>query len=174
MPDEDQSPVVPQNTDQVLIVCIGNDLVADDAAGYEVFLRLQQSALPGTVRLEYAAVGGIALLDRLIGNEGVMVVVDAVQFGAPPGTIHCIPWDELPVLPAGALSGHDIGLKETIEIGKQLYPEKLPQRILLVGIEGRCFNRTRNHMTPETAAAIDDAVLIIQNELLTYQQGALT
>ena len=159
-----------QQTDQVLIVCIGNDLVADDAVGHEVFLRLQRSALPETVRLEYAAVGGVALLDRLTGEEGTMIVVDAVQFGALPGTIHCIPWDELPVLQAGALSGHDIGLKETIEIGKLLYPEKLPRRILLVGIEGRCFNRTRDAMTPETAAAIDDAVHLIQKELLTYHR----
>jgi hydrogenase maturation protease len=104
----------------------------------------------------------------LTGAEGVMIVVDAVQFGAPPGTIHCIPWDELPVLQAGALTGHDIGLKETIEIGRLLYPEKLPQRILLVGIEGRCFNRTRDAMTPETAAAIDAAVQLIQKELLMY------
>lgn len=170
MPDEDKNPVVSQNTDHVLIVCIGNDLVADDAAGHEVFLRLQRSALPVTVRLEYAAVGGVALLDRLTGKEGIMIVVDAVQFGAPPGTIHCIPWDELPVLPVGALSGHDIGLKETIEIGKLLYPEKLPQRIVLVGIEGRCFNRTRDAMTPETAAAIDDAVLLIQKELLKFHR----
>lgn len=159
-----------QPNDQVLIVCIGNDLVADDAAGHEVYLRLRQSALPGKVRLEYAAVGGIALLDLLSGEEGTLIVVDAVQFGAPPGTIHCIPWDELPVLQTGALSGHDIGLKETIEIGRLLYPEKLPRCILLVGIEGRCFNRTRDAMTPETADAIDDAVLLIQKELLTYNR----
>ena len=157
-----------QQNDKFLIVCIGNDLVADDAVGHEVFLRLQHSVLPGMVRLEYAAVGGVALLDRLTGEEGSMIVVDAVQFGALPGTIHCIPWDELPVLHAGALSGHDIGLKEMIEIGRLLYPEKLPHNIILVGIEGRCFNRTCNYMTPETAAAIDDAVHLIQKELLTY------
>lgn len=170
MPNEDQNPVVSQRADQVLIVCIGNDLVADDAAGHEVYLRLQRMALPGTFRLEYAAVGGIALLDRLTGEEGTMIVVDAVQFGAPPGTIHCIPWDELPVRQAGALAGHDLGLKETIEIGKLLYREKLPPHILLVGIEGRCFNLTREAMTPETAAAIDDAVLLIQKLLTQYRE----
>ena len=173
MPYEYKNTVVHQQSDQVLIVCIGNDLIADDAAGHEVFLRLQHSALPGTVRLEYAAVGGVALLDRLTGEERVMIVVDAVQFGAPAGTIHCIPWDELPVLAAGALSGHDIGLKETIEIGKLLYPEKLPRQIVLVGIEGRCFNRTRDYMTPETAAGIEDAVLLIQ-KIAQAPQGALT
>ncbi|HBA70968.1 MAG: peptidase [Geobacteraceae bacterium GWC2_55_20] len=153
-----------------MIVCIGNDLVADDAAGHEIYLRLRNPELPIEVRLEYAAVGGIALLDRLTGRESTMIVVDAVQFGSPPGTIHCLNWDELPDLGVGALSGHDIGLRETVAIGRLLYPDKLPERIVLVGIEGRCFNRTRAAMTPETAAALDDAVLLIRN-MLMHQRG---
>jgi len=168
MPFENQSPVVGIPVEGTLIVCIGNDLVADDAAGYEIYLRLQNLALPVEVRLEYAAVGGIALLDRLTGRESTMIVVDAVQFGSPPGTIHCLNWDELPDLGVGALSGHDIGLRETVAIGRLLYPEKLPERILLVGVEGRCFNRTRDAMTPETSAALDDAVKLIRN-LLVHQ-----
>lgn len=168
MPFENQSPVACRPIEGTLVVCIGNDLVADDAAGHEIYLRLQKMVLPLEVRLEYAAVGGIAMLDRLTGRESTMIVVDAVQFGLPPGTIHCLNWDELPDLGVGALSGHDIGLRETVAIGKLLYPEKLPERIILVGVEGRCFNRTRDAMTPETAAALDDAVQLIRN-LIMYQ-----
>ncbi|MDU0459768.1 MAG: hydrogenase maturation protease [Geobacteraceae bacterium] len=168
MPFENQSSVACRPIEGTLVVCIGNDLVADDAAGHEIYLRLQKMVLPLEVRLEYAAVGGIAILDRLTGRESTMIVVDAVQFGLPPGTVHCLNWDELPDLGVGALSGHDIGLRETVAIGKLLYPEKLPERIILVGVEGRCFNRTRDAMTPETAAALDDAVQLIRN-LIMYQ-----
>lgn len=170
MPFENQSPVACRPIEGTLVVCIGNDLVADDAAGHEIYLRLQKMALPLEVRLEYAAVGGIALLDRLTGRESTMIVVDAVQFGSSPGTVHCLNWDELPDLGAGALSGHDIGLRETVAIGRLLYPEMLPERIMLIGIEGRCFNRTRDAMTPETAAALDDAVLLIRNMLMHQRE----
>uniref|UniRef100_A0A831UBC9 Hydrogenase maturation protease n=1 Tax=Geobacter metallireducens TaxID=28232 RepID=A0A831UBC9_GEOME len=148
-----------------MVVCVGNELVADDAVGYEVFRRLADSPLPPGVTLHYAAVAGITLLDYLTGKEKAMIVVDAVQFGAPAGTIHNLRWDELPDFGAGAISAHFIGLKETIDIGRLLYPERLPATVTLVGIEGRCFDRTRDAMSPEVAAAIDPAVAIIREQM---------
>ena len=75
-----------------LVVCIGNELVADDAVGFEVHARLEQR-LPRGVKLEYCSVGGIALLDLLDGTEECMVVVDAMCLGAAVGTLHCMGFD---------------------------------------------------------------------------------
>ena len=168
VPPEPQNPVA---AGRVVVVCVGNDLVADDAVGYEVFRRLADSPLPPGVTLHYAAVAGIALLDYLTDEDSAMIVVDAVQFGAPTGTIHNLRWDELPDFGAGAISAHFIGLKETIDIGRLLYPERLPSTVTLVGIEGRCFDRTRDAMSPEVAAAIDPAVACIREHLHTLRQG---
>jgi hydrogenase maturation protease len=152
-----------------LVVCIGNELVADDAVGHEIFSRLQALDLPEGTRLEYAGVGGIALLDSLTGRERTMIVVDAVQFGAPAGTIHCLPWEEVPSCDNSAISAHGIGLKETINVGKLLYPERLPDKITLVGIEGRCFNQMKEFMTPATAQAIDKAVAVCIDLIAQHQ-----
>ncbi len=168
VPTEHQNPVAPC---KVVVVCVGNDLVADDAVGFEVYRRLTESPLPPGVTLHFAAVGGIALLDYLTDEDSAMVVVDAVQFGAPTGTIHMLRWDELPDLGPGAISAHFIGLKETIDIGRLLYPERLPSTVTLVGIEGRCFNRTRDAMSPEVAAAIEPAVASVREHLQSLQQG---
>ena len=144
-----------------IVICVGNELVADDAAGFEVYSRLSECDAPA--RLEFCGVGGIDVL-QLLEGETDLIVVDAVQLGAPPGTIHVIPWDTLPIAET-AVSAHGLGLREIIEIGRLLYPEKIPQRITLVGIEGRCFNFTREHMTDEVAAALDQAVATVK-ELL--------
>lgn len=168
VPSEPQNPVTPG---KVVVVCVGNDLVADDAVGFEVYRKLTESPLPPGVTLHYAAVGGIALLDYLTDEDSAMIVVDAVQFGAPTGTIHMLRWDELPDLGPGAISAHFIGLKETIDIGRLLYPERLPSTVTLVGIEGRCFNRTRSAMSPEVAAAIEPAVASVREHLQSLQQG---
>ena len=141
---------------RTIIVCIGNELIADDAVGFEIFNKLAGCA----ARLEFCGVGGVDILPLLDG-ETDMIVVDAVQFGAAPGTIHVIPWDSLPSN-SSAISAHGLGLRETIEIGNLLYPEKMPERITLVGIEGRCFNLTREHMTCEVSNAINKAVTIIE------------
>ena len=125
--------------------------MADDAVGFEVYHALEGCG----ARVEFCSVGGIDLLPMLDG-ETDMIVVDAVQLGAAPGTIHVLPWDALPHT-STAISSHGLGLRETIEIGRTLYPGTMPERISLVGIEGRCFNRTREYMTSEVEAAIGPA-----------------
>lgn len=154
-----------------LVVCIGNELIADDAAGYEVWRRLQAMQLPAGARTEFASVGGIALLDLLHGDEGLLIVVDAVQLGAPPGTIHCLSWDDVPDSGNSAISAHGIGLREAIDVGRLLFPEKLPHCVILIGIEGRCFNKTRDAMTPETEMAIEAAAVRVCDEITRYHRG---
>lgn len=141
---------------RTIVVCIGNELVADDAAGYEVYLRLA----PLAARVEFCAVGGIDLLP-LFDGESDLIVVDAVQLGAAPGTVHVIPWEALPETGA-EISAHGLGLRETIAIGRILYPEQIPERVTLVGIEGRCFNLTREFMTGEVSQAIEVAVAAVR------------
>lgn len=132
---------------RTIVICIGNELIADDAVGFEIYNRLAGCS----ARVEFCSVGGIDILPLLDG-ETDMIVVDAVQFGSLPGTLHVIPWDCLP-LSSSAISSHGLGLRETIEIGEVLYPGTMPDRITLVGIEGRCFDRTREYMTREVQAA---------------------
>ncbi len=148
---------------RTIIICIGNELIADDAVGFEIYNRLAGCK----ARLEFCSVGGIDMLPLLEG-ETDMIVVDAVQFDVVPGTIHVIPWNELP-LSSSAISAHGLGLRETIEIGSILYPRNMPERITLVGIEGRCFNRTREYMTEEVEVAIGRAVTMIE-ELIARGQ----
>jgi hydrogenase maturation protease len=140
---------------RVLVVCVGNALVGDDAAGCAVHDRLADRRLPAGVRLELLGVGGIRLLDLLEG-EDALVAVDAVHFGAPPGTVHVLAWDDLPKV-STAVTSHGIGLREAIEVGRRLSPESMPSRVYLVGIEGRDFDRIGEGMTTAVAAAIEPA-----------------
>ena len=146
---------MPTTDPSTIIICIGNELIADDAVGFEIYNRLAGCS----ARLEYCSVGGIDMLP-LLNGETDMIVVDAVQFGTLPGTIHVIPWDALP-RSSSAISSHGLGLRETIEIGTILYPGTMPERITLVGIEGCCFDRTREFMTSGVQDAIDTAVTTI-------------
>lgn len=167
LPDNYNDPVTENRSVSILVVCIGNELIADDAIGHEVYLLLSAMNLPDNVRIEFSGVGGLAILDLLTGSENMLVVVDAVQFGEPPGTLHCLSWDNIPSFRNPSISVHGIGIRETIDIGKTLYPELIPESIILVGIEGRCFNRMRDFMTPETEAAAVRAAEYIRNILET-------
>ncbi len=140
-----------------LVVCIGNDLVADDALGHRLFCLLRDRLQNKDVRLCLLGVGGIAVVDELDGEE-LLVVVDAVQFGAVPGSVHVLSWDQIPATRMRPVSGHGIGVREALQVCRKLYPEKMPQRIYLVGVEGACFDLVGAGLSPEVKRALPRAL----------------
>lgn len=150
----------------VLVACVGNSLAADDAVGPAVYEELAARPLPAGVRVELLAVGGVRLLDELNG-ERALVVVDAVSFGAPPGTLHLLPWDRIPENGASPVTSHGIGIREAIEIGRILFADRMPARVLLVGVEGRRFDDVGAAMTPEVAAAVSAAAEAVRSAALS-------
>ena len=140
----------------MLVVCAGNDLAADDGAGLAVCDRLSRERLPEEVVIERAGCIGIGLLDRLNGQR-LLVVVDAVRFGALPGTVHVLDWVSLPGAAQAAVSAHGLHLREAVEVARRLDPASAPRRAVLVGIEGSCFDRLGAGLTPAVAAAVEGA-----------------
>ena len=90
------------------------------------------------------------------------MVVDGVQLGSPAGTVHLLGWDQLPAASPRPVSGHGIGIREAIGVGAILYPERVPQNIHLIGIEGSCFNRLGVGLTEAVARAVPEAVAVIR------------
>ncbi len=135
-----------------LVVCIGNELVADDGAGHAVY-RVLAARLPAVgMRLALLGLGGMSLVDQFAGEEQ-LIVVDAVQLGAPAGTIHVLDWEALP-FSGYQFSCHGIGVREAIEVSRKLFPEMTPQTVHLVGIEGRCFDQLGEGLSDAVAAAV--------------------
>lgn len=143
-----------------LIVCIGNDLAADDGVGHAVYHALVKKELPAGTRLRLLGVGGMDLLEEIEGEDR-LVVVDAVRFGVAPGTIHILDWAQLPSLQARPVSGHGIGIREAIEVGRCLYPEKTPRYVHLVGIEGKCFDILGADLSEEVVRSVEVATVQI-------------
>ncbi|WP_163336990.1 hydrogenase maturation protease [Desulfopila sp. IMCC35008] len=140
-----------------LIICIGNALAADDGAGADVFEELKRAGLPEGARLCFLGLGGLDLLDELAG-EDQLIVVDAVQLGGPVGTVHVLDWHAIPVMGPRPVSGHGIGVREAIEVGRRLYPERVPGHIVLVGIEGAVFDQLGIPLSDEVRQAVPRAV----------------
>lgn len=147
-----------------LVICIGNDLVADDGVGHVVYNELTRRDLPQGTRLKLLGLGGMTLLGEFSG-EDLLVVVDAVQFGVSPGTVHILNWEDLPE-GGSHVSCHGIGIREAIEVSRKLYPQKTPKSVCLVGIEGQCFDQLGIGLSPEVAASIPSVVEAIVEILM--------
>jgi hydrogenase maturation protease len=146
---------------KVLVIGIGNAYRHDDAAGLVVARRLREQAFSyGEVHEQTGE--GAALMDLWKGIERV-VVVDAVQSGAVPGTIHCFHPNENP-LPAPIFrdSTHAFGLVEAVELSREL--KQLPSNLLIYGIEGSNF-QAGTGLSSAVLDAVDDLARRLQQEI---------
>lgn len=76
---------------RVLVAGMGNVLRGDDGFGVAVVQLLQaQADLPPGVRVVDIGIGGVHLVQELLDGYDVLVVVDAVERGSPPGTLHLL------------------------------------------------------------------------------------
>ena len=147
---------------KVLIVCIGNQLVADDGIGQVLFEELNKTQLPKQVRLKFLGLGGIDLIEELQGEE-LLIVVDGVQLGGEPGQVVELDWSALPTNQGRPVSGHGIGVREAIGVAKHISPERCPGRVVLVGIEGACFDKLGVGLTGKVKESIPQALNCILN-----------
>jgi hydrogenase maturation protease len=81
---------------RVLVACVGNLLRHDDGFGVAVARELEARGLPDGVDLIETGIGGMTVVQQLMGGYDAVIVVDAVDRGAAPGTI----WVMEPDVPA--------------------------------------------------------------------------
>lgn len=76
---------------RVLVAGMGNVLRRDDGFGVEVARRLAgQNGSPASLNVVEVGIGGIHLVHELMAGYDALVVVDAVERGSPPGTVHTL------------------------------------------------------------------------------------
>jgi hydrogenase maturation protease len=165
MHSHDGHQVRPVPGPDILVVCVGNDLAGDDGAGIAVYHQLVLEPLPGQVQVLLLGLGGMALLDHLHGQQ-LLIVVDAVQLNGHPGTVHVLDWDELSTVGRQAVSLHGIGFAETLSVARELYPESVPQRAVLIGIEGHRFNELGVPLSGEVETAVRKATEEVLRQIL--------
>ena len=138
--------------DRVRVVGVGNALRGDDAVGLIVARRLRERTAIDVLELSGEPA---ELLEALGDGVEQVVLVDAVSSGAPPGTIHRLDASQAALAVDGCTTTHGLGLAETIELGRAL--ERLPSRLLVIGIEGRSFELGAP-LSPAVARAADALV----------------
>jgi hydrogenase maturation protease len=150
---------------KVLVIGIGNAYRHDDAAGLMVARQLKDHTLSSCEVHEQVGEGA-ALMDLWKGAERVLVV-DAAQSGAVPGSIHRFNANLHP-LPAPIFrdSTHAFGLIEAVELSRAM--RQLPSNLVIYGIEGQNFE-AGSGLSAAVLGAVNDLAEKLRREIKTMR-----
>jgi hydrogenase maturation protease len=155
----------------VLVAGIGNIFLGDDAFGVEVVHRLAARSLPDGVHVVDFGIRGFDLAQALIASpDSTAVLVDAIPRGGEPGTLYLV---EAEVDSAEAsVEPHGMDPATVLRLVQALGGK--PPRVLVVGCEPATVELDEEGqmgLSPPVAAAVDEAVAMIESLLLDLQRS---
>jgi hydrogenase maturation protease len=156
---------------RILVACIGNIFLGDDAFGVEVAKRLAQRELPDEVRVVDFGIRGFDLVYALMDGYDATIFVDAIQRGESPGTLYVIEPDLEELDESGEqavmVETHGMHPLKVLRMARSMGAEF--KQILLVGCEPETFGPEEGQMglTAPVEAAVDEAVKLIESLIAT-------
>ena len=154
---------------KTLIIGLGNPILGDDGVGWKVaeevgrILPLTPGPFPlqgegGTVEVETAALGGLSLMERMLGYDRV-VLVDSMETGfSPVGSVRTFPLASLPDPMSGhSASAHDTSLITALKTAESIGAH-IPKRVDVVAVEAQNVYDFSEELSPPVAAAVPIAV----------------
>ena len=97
---------------RTLVVGLRNPILGDDGVGWRVADEVARQLTHSQVEVDTLALGGLSLMERLVGYDEV-IIVDAIQTdGGQIGTVSRFNLQEMPDLSAGHTTAvHDTSLQ---------------------------------------------------------------
>ena len=157
---------------RVLILGIGNLLWADEGFGVRAVEALNRHfELAENVRLMDGGTQGIYLVQH-IRETDILVVLDAVDYGLPPGTMKLVEGDEVPAfLGVKKISLHQTGFQEVLAMAEML--GDTPRHLLLVGVQPVELDDFGGSLRDEVKAQIEPAIATVLAYLARFGIAAV-
>jgi len=139
----------------ILILGLGNSVMSDDGLGVRAVARLQERfRFPEGVSVLDGGTLGLDLLPRLEGVDRLLIV-DALQIGAPPGTVVRLEGEEVPRAFANKLSVHQMGVQDLLAVAE--LQGHLPGELVVWGAQPGSIEMSVE-LTPPVAGALEEIV----------------
>jgi hydrogenase maturation protease len=137
---------------KTLVLGLGNILLGDEGVGVRVVERLQaRYEFPPEVQVLDGGTLGMDLLPY-VGDADRLLVLDALELGAEPGTVARLEGDEVPAFMGIKISPHQMGLADLLAAARlcDLFPEEL----VLWGVQPGVID-VGLELSPATAPQVD-------------------
>ena len=140
-----------------LIVGIGQASAGDDGVGIVVVRRLKKIGVPQGIGLAEVAEPS-ALIESHLCEADPVVLVDAVlDDGGPGRLVQFEAGDVQASEEKKLLTTHGVGVLDAVRLARQISPDKVAKRIMIVGVTIRRPKRYGEGLSPAVAAAVEAA-----------------
>ena len=149
----------------VLVLGLGNTIMTDDGFGVRAVEALSSRCrFQGEVRLLDGGTLGLDLLPHLEGVDRLLIV-DALEMHAAPGTVFRLEGEEVPRAFAGKLSVHQMGVQDLLAVAELM--GHLPGELVVWGVQPASIEMG-TELTPTVAAAIGPVITGVVEDLRTW------
>lgn len=146
---------------RVLVAGIGNVFLGDDGFGVEVVRQLMREPAPPGVAIVDVGIRALHLAYDLLEPPDLLLIVDAVSRGEPPGTLYLIDVDAVPA-ETGLGDAHGITVSAVLATLRAL--GGTPPRTRLVGCEPAFIGEAMD-LSPAVAASVPRAVAMVRRAI---------
>ena len=150
---------------KTIVIGLGNPILGDDGIGWKVAEEVKQQLVPDSpVDVEFLSLGGISLMEHLIGCERA-IVIDAVTADHETGSVIVSKLNEMPDHSAFHIaSAHDTSLQNAFKLGREM-GAKLPEDVFIVGIATDPVYDFSEELSLSVMESIPNAIKIVINLL---------
>ncbi len=139
----------------VLVLGLGNTLLRDDGVGFALLTELSKQCVAGGIDFVDGGTQGLALLN-VLGGRKRLLILDAVELGHAPGTIHFFCNEEIAgIAGSSATSAHEANAGDLLAAASLL--GDLPDEVVVIGIEPEIVH-TGSELSESVREAIPAAV----------------
>jgi len=138
---------------KTLVLGLGNPILGDDGVGWKV-AEAVEAIVCKTVEVDCASLGGLSLMERMLGYSYV-ILIDCMETGLfPIGAVRSFPLAELENPSTGhSASAHDTSLITALKTAHAM-GANIPFRVDIVAIEAKLSYDFGETLSPEIAAAV--------------------
>ena len=149
-----------------VVIGLGNVVMSDDGLGVHAAQRLRdRGELADDVEVIEGGTAGLLLLPNLADARRA-IVIDAIDTGAPPGTLIRLAGEVWASICAVRMTPHDIGLADLL--GAAQFADAWPEQLVLHGIQPACTT-IGTELSAPVAAALDSLLDAVTTELSAWE-----
>ena len=151
---------------KTIVIGLGNPILGDDGVGWVVAEEVMKQLPPDLdVDVDRLSLGGISLMERLIGYDRA-ILIDALVSECKPGSVIVSRLEELSDSSTFHLtSTHDMTLQNAMKLGRQM-GAKLPKDLTVIGISAKHIYDFREELSLPVHEAVPKAAQLVLEMLV--------